>query len=60
MSLNCLRFVLKWPALLLFSQMADSAMTKRAVENKKNFGTRISTDFHRLLFGDNIVVNFEF
>ena len=33
----CFRSVLKWPALLLFSQMADKAETKRAVELGDNF-----------------------
>ena len=42
------------------SQMVVIAMTQKAVENKKNFGTRICTDLHGLLFGVNIVVNFEF
>jgi len=39
--------------------MADIAKTKKAVENKNNFGTRISTDLHGLLFRVKIVVNFE-
>jgi len=45
------KILIKWPALLLFSQMVDIAKAKRVVENKKNFGTRISTDFQDYFLG---------
>ena len=31
------KILIKWPALLLFSQMVDIAMTKRVVEKRDNF-----------------------